>query len=110
MKRSYDEEMKCTPGARWKKECNDCFCTETGVAACTLRGCLGPNHDSRQSNRSQVPRVPPPPAVGIRTVARDEYENPNFECTPYEYFKLECNNCKCSSGGKSARCTKKACQ
>lgn len=33
-------ERRCTPGHHWKNDCNDCFCTETGVAACTLRGCL----------------------------------------------------------------------
>lgn len=33
-------ERRCTPGQHWKNKCNDCFCTETGIAACTLRGCL----------------------------------------------------------------------
>lgn len=39
-KRSVPNGRHCTPGQQWKNDCNDCFCTETGIAACTLRGCL----------------------------------------------------------------------
>lgn len=42
-KRSLGKErhqQQCTPGSQWKNDCNDCFCTETGIAACTLRGCF----------------------------------------------------------------------
>jgi Pacifastin inhibitor (LCMII) len=31
----------CVPGARWKQDCNWCWCAENGFAACTLKGCLG---------------------------------------------------------------------
>lgn len=46
-KRSLGVERRCTPGQSWTNHCNDCFCTETGVGVCTLRGCLqsGSFHD-----------------------------------------------------------------
>lgn len=39
-KRSAPAGRTCTPGQQWKNQCNDCFCTETGIAACTLKGCF----------------------------------------------------------------------
>lgn len=32
---------ECIPGTRWKSDCNNCWCSENGFAACTLKGCLG---------------------------------------------------------------------
>ncbi|KAL7038169.1 hypothetical protein ACKWTF_009480 [Chironomus riparius] len=101
-RRSIGQDKKCTPGEHWKSDCNDCFCTETGIGACTLRGCLGPN----ESRSLRVPAVPP---STIPTFTMAEYNRADFKCAPHEYFKLECNSCKCSSDGKGARCTKKVC-
>ena len=28
------------PGRTWMDDCNYCWCTETGIAACTLKGCI----------------------------------------------------------------------
>lgn len=33
----------CVAGTRWKQECNWCWCSDNGFAACTLKGCLGPH-------------------------------------------------------------------
>ena len=101
-KRSVTTQNECKPGERWKVDCNDCFCTETGIGACTLRGCLGPHYSSHH-------RVPVVPSTAIRSFTVEEFNADDFECTPHEYFKLECNSCKCGSGGRTARCTKKAC-
>lgn len=30
----------CVPNSTFKIDCNDCFCTPSGLAACTLKGCL----------------------------------------------------------------------
>lgn len=98
-----EQNKKCTPGERWKNECNDCVCTETGIGACTLRGCL-----TQEQSKSLRPTVYS--LTSIRTVSQNEFNSAsNFSCTPYEYFKLECNFCKCSSDGKGAKCTKKGC-
>ncbi|KAG8227828.1 hypothetical protein J437_LFUL008472 [Ladona fulva] len=36
-----DAARRCQPGERWQEDCNSCFCSDSGVAACTLKGCLG---------------------------------------------------------------------
>lgn len=101
-KRSQVDGRKCKSGERWMEACNECFCTETGIGACTLRGCLGQNASS--NFRASV--VSP---SAIKRVTMDEYNQDDFECIPQEYFKLDCNNCKCSSDGRTGKCTKKAC-
>lgn len=129
-KRQSPAEDKCIPGTSWKNDCNTCFCSDTGgdrsaimficliylasnlsgIAACTLKGCI--------RSSVHVPRQPPTYApvaaqsqvVTRRTVTFREYDDPSFTCEPSEFFKLECNNCKCGPDGKSAvRCTKKRC-
>ena len=107
-------DPKCEPGTSWKKDCNHCWCTETGIAACTLRGCLSGNtfdvqpvNPATQSQRAQDDIKEDEPK---RVVSREEYESATFTCTPLESFKLECNNCKCAESGKTAKwCTRKFC-
>ncbi|CAH1388970.1 unnamed protein product [Nezara viridula] len=31
---------ECEPGTSWKEDCNTCYCTPNGVAACTRRMCF----------------------------------------------------------------------
>lgn len=115
--KSKRSDPKCEPGTSWKKDCNRCWCTETGIAACTLRGCLSGNtfdvqpvnpatqSQSAQDDVKEVDRTEPK-----RVVTREEYESPEFTCAPLESFKLECNNCKCAESGKTAKwCTRKFC-
>lgn len=43
IKRSEDEvdaNGHCVPGRTWMDDCNQCWCTESGIAACTLKGCF----------------------------------------------------------------------
>ncbi|XP_037081902.1 SCO-spondin-like isoform X2 [Pollicipes pollicipes] len=35
-----NEDAKCLPGALFKMECNNCVCSDNGVAGCTLKLCL----------------------------------------------------------------------
>lgn len=115
--KSKRSDPKCEPGTSWKRDCNRCWCTETGIAACTLRGCLSGNpfdvqpvnpatqSQSEQDHVKDVDRTEPK-----RVVTREEYESPEFTCAPSESFKLECNNCKCAESGKTAKwCTRKFC-
>lgn len=86
------------PGSRWKNDCNDCWCTETGFSACTLKGCY-----------IQPEIVTAYPSNNLRIVSNDEYNNPNFKCIPNQKFKLECNTCSCLNDGRTSFCTKKGC-
>jgi hypothetical protein len=101
-------QAQCTPGTRWKEHCNNCWCTETGFAACTLRGCLSNfpnfatiNHESRRLRRQAIEPI----------YTENDLKDPNFRCTPSYSFKLECNTCWCSADGRTPRyCTRIACK
>lgn len=94
-----------------------CFCTETGVSVCTLRGCLGKvdlptiqttiNHVQKKRHAiNQDQRV----AGGEVIYTLDDLTNPDFTCTPSLSFKVECNTCWCAADGKHPRfCTRIAC-
>lgn len=70
----------CTPGARFKQDCNWCTCTPDGKnAMCTLIGCIS----KREANEET--------------------------CTPGERFKKDCNWCTCLPDGKGAQCTLLGC-
>ncbi|XP_055536341.1 U-reduvitoxin-Pr21-like [Wyeomyia smithii] len=98
-------EKKCVPGTSFKSAdgCNDCFCTETGIAACTLRFCfsnveqgVSPNKFKRSSD-DDIPRSLIQPGAS------------GFSCAPYSNFKYQCNMCHCDGTGKLAGCTYKLC-
>ena len=42
---------QCVPGTHWKQECNSCWCSDNGFAACTLKGCLGHGHKFHHRNQ-----------------------------------------------------------
>lgn len=99
----------CVPGTRFKQDCNTCYCTSTGMALCTLRGCL-----------TVTPNIPVINQEGIlprekrqlpeRVYTLNDLNDPNFTCTPSHSFKLECNTCWCSANGRTPRyCTRIAC-
>ncbi|KAG5679588.1 hypothetical protein PVAND_009148 [Polypedilum vanderplanki] len=103
--------QQCVPFTRFRKDCNNCFCTETGIAICTLRGCgvrqpnisiINERRTKRQiSNQNQKPEK-------IYTFA-DLYD-PNFSCIPSQSFKVDCNTCWCSADAKRPRfCTRINC-
>lgn len=78
--------LECTPGTNFKSSdgCNDCFCTETGVAACTQKACF----HSKTKRNAQADQ----------------------DCVPGTTFKSAdgCNDCFCTETGHAA-CTEKAC-
>lgn len=81
--------LQCTPGSSFKSSdgCNDCFCTETGIAACTMKFCFN-------------------------DVAKVKREAPKLanQCEPGTSFKSAdgCNDCFCTETGVVA-CTLKFC-
>jgi hypothetical protein len=81
-------KQDCVPGTSFQAEdgCNRCFCTPTGVKACTLQLCPGKETHRR---RRQVP---------------------NRGCTPGTSYTAAdgCNTCFCSGTGHDA-CTAKFC-
>uniref|UniRef100_A0A2M3YXR6 Putative serine protease inhibitor i/ii n=1 Tax=Anopheles braziliensis TaxID=58242 RepID=A0A2M3YXR6_9DIPT len=88
---------KCVPGTTFKDSdgCNDCFCTDDGQAACTLKACESlpaPNNRRRRAS-------PPKPELA-----------PSRECVPGTSFKDAdgCNDCFCTNDGRAA-CTLKLC-
>uniref|UniRef100_A0A182FLI3 Pacifastin domain-containing protein n=1 Tax=Anopheles albimanus TaxID=7167 RepID=A0A182FLI3_ANOAL len=84
-------KQECVPGTSFKDSdgCNDCFCTDDGQAACTLKACE-PNPAPYKRNRRSSP---------VKT-----------ECTPGETKKADdgCNDCHCTNDGRLA-CTRMAC-
>lgn len=90
-------DEKCTPGTVFRSEdgCNSCFCTDTGVAACTLKACIsGPPPKTKRDTLPQSDTAP---------------GTPGFSCEPRSSFKYQCNTCRCSDDGKTAGCTFKYC-
>ncbi|XP_053683993.1 uncharacterized protein LOC128734042 [Sabethes cyaneus] len=83
--------QSCTPGTSFKSTdgCNDCFCTETGIAACTMKFCF--------------PKVKR--AVSVRRKRAVEKK-----CVPGSSFKSAdgCNDCFCTETGVAA-CTLRFC-
>lgn len=86
---SRQNPLQCTPGTSFKSSdgCNDCFCTETGIAACTMKFCFN-------------------------DVAKVKREAPKLakQCEPGSSFKSAdgCNDCFCTETGIAA-CTMKFC-
>lgn len=110
-------EDQCVPGTRWKEDCNMCFCTSTGLAACTLRGCLGKVNlptikiDINHARRKRQAINQYKPTADIEKVYTfEDLNDPNFSCTPSLSFKVDCNTCWCAADGKRPRfCTRVAC-
>uniref|UniRef100_A0A1Q3FKT5 Putative serine protease inhibitor i/ii n=2 Tax=Culex tarsalis TaxID=7177 RepID=A0A1Q3FKT5_CULTA len=86
---SRQNPLQCTPGTSFKSSdgCNDCFCTETGIAACTMKFCF---NDAVRSKR-EAPKLAK-------------------QCEPGTSFKSAdgCNDCFCTETGITA-CTMKFC-
>lgn len=79
---------QCKPGSSFKSQdgCNDCFCTDNGIAACTMKFCF-PAKDAR---------------------SRRDTES---QCEPGTNFKSKdgCNDCFCTKTGHAA-CTLRHCE
>ena len=106
---------ECIPGTRWQEDCNWCYCTSTGIGACTLRGCLGKislpgsaiNHSLR---KRQTINQYQPTSGGEVIYTLEDIQDPKFTCTPSLSFKVDCNTCWCAADGKRPRyCTRIAC-
>ncbi|XP_050090061.1 kielin/chordin-like protein [Anopheles aquasalis] len=86
--------QECVPGSTFKDAdgCNDCFCSNDGRAACTLKLCQ-PN---------------PAPYSRRRRASPTETK---IECTPGEKKMAAdgCNQCTCSNDGLHYACTRLAC-
>uniref|UniRef100_A0A336LYS6 CSON010969 protein n=1 Tax=Culicoides sonorensis TaxID=179676 RepID=A0A336LYS6_CULSO len=80
--------MECVPGTTFKRECNTCTCTSTGLAACPRKNCV-----QRPIEEGHIV---------------EKRSSPALECEPGTTFKRDCNNCQCTSSGKAV-CTKKKC-
>nr|XP_034826556.1 SCO-spondin-like [Maniola hyperantus] len=62
------KKKDCLPGSRWKSRCNECFCTEDGLPACTEMACA------------------------------EREEEPERSCAPGSRWMNDCNDCWCDSG------------
>lgn len=80
---------ECEPGTTFKRDCNTCRCTPSGLAACTRKMCIHmPTEDEHTAAKRSV--------VAAK------------ECEPGTTFKRDCNTCHCSDTGL-ALCTKMKC-
>ncbi|XP_035894272.1 pacifastin-like protease inhibitor cvp4 [Anopheles stephensi] len=98
---SPNTEEKCTPGTTFRSSdgCNTCFCTDTGIAACTLKACF-----------TNFPERIPLAALTEAAAQRVKRSRSNENCTPGTVFKSDdgCNTCFCTDDGHAA-CTLMAC-
>lgn len=82
-------KKECEPGTNFKSAdgCNDCFCTATGIAACTQKFCF--NTKTKRDTAALAPEQ---------------------ECVPGSTFRSadDCNTCFCTETGIAA-CTQKFC-
>lgn len=104
-RRSDNDSDKCIPGARWKQDCNSCWCTETGISACTLMGCL--HFDDK------IQRFDPPTSNRRKRSSSGTTRHPNSwpgneeKCTHGMTWMNKCNRCRCFKG--HAACTRMMC-
>ncbi|XP_029731726.2 kielin/chordin-like protein [Aedes albopictus] len=91
-RRAVQPKMECEPGTTFRSDddCNSCFCTETGIAACTQKACI--NFSSLKPKRAIAAQPP------------------KQDCVPGTSFKSAdgCNDCFCTDTGIAA-CTMKFC-
>lgn len=92
----------CVPGSRWKNDCNSCWCSESGVAACTLMACLhfGDNNNGLTTNHQIQPTF-------RHTISRNSILDQNdklsrvrrsdfVKCIPGTIFTQDCYVCLCT--------------
>ncbi|XP_045484341.1 uncharacterized protein LOC110996812 isoform X1 [Pieris rapae] len=99
--------LRCAPDSMWRNECNTCWCTTNGHAMCTKMGC----------SLHTISDWKPQPAEEIdnRFLSSMSRQNAFHKiqrrsvCEPNAKFKVDCNDCFCSSNGEDISCTLKAC-
>ncbi|XP_064098916.1 balbiani ring protein 3-like isoform X3 [Macrobrachium nipponense] len=133
-----DTEPECTPGSRWRVDCNWCTCNELGLGICTKKGCPPVPTDEQRNEPNcegssrwreecnwcscvdgrglctlkacEVDKAPPPPSDASIS---DPSKIPNppereVRCTNGSRYRDECNWCSCSESG-FAMCTMMGC-
>lgn len=123
---SQQQVQKCVPGTKFKAAdgCNECTCTETGQAACTLMACFNRKRRETPDNKQEcVPGTRFQSDDGCNScfctknglaacteMACIEPKPVKQECTPGTTFKSVdgCNDCTCTETGH-ALCTLRAC-
>ncbi|XP_063234905.1 protease inhibitors-like [Bacillus rossius redtenbacheri] len=100
-------EERCEPGTVTNDGCNTCTCTSTGVKACTLKLCLGPNkHLLTSSPDKNIMK-----SVKVLLLVAFMLLLSLFgalACVPNTTWKQDCNTCFCSENGQAA-CTLMGC-
>lgn len=54
MQNDSPQPHECVPGTKFKIDCNYCHCTDTGIAACTQKGCIPFLDKEMQSDEPQT--------------------------------------------------------
>lgn len=105
--------QKCTPGTTFRDadDCNTCYCSEDGRAACTRKACIRKDSELykklQQASESSNSGASLTPDTDGQRQRRQVKEG---NCTPGTTFKSDdgCNNCFCDERGQAA-CTLMAC-
>lgn len=108
VRRSEDVSEKCTPGTTWKNDCNTCWCTDSGISACTIKGCLHVENNivpftlkvNNRTKRSYSGATTP-------TRFHSSYPENEEKCKHGTTWMDDCNRCRCF-GGRAA-CTRMMC-
>ncbi|CRK97515.1 CLUMA_CG010904, isoform A [Clunio marinus] len=82
---------RCEPKTSWNDDCNHCFCSDNGIAICTLMVCINTDTTFHEAKDVRI----------------DEQEV--RKCEPGKIWKEDCNKCLCSLKGK-VQCTTRNCE
>ncbi len=107
----------CVPGTTWKNNCNTCWCSEDGVSACTLMGCL--QFDDNSNSLTNIHHRHTSFGQPASRNSIQEYSDKHSrvrrsagvsenECIPGTSWKEDCNSCGCTETGYAV-CTLKRC-
>jgi len=109
----YAEEAECEVNTTWKEDCNNCWCMENGMKACTLMGCDGfpeSNGDATKTSGAMPAGAQNNGAMpaGAQNMGGAVPYAEEAECEPNSTWKEDCNDCWCMADGFKA-CTKMGC-
>ncbi|KAJ2940806.1 hypothetical protein O0L34_g10054 [Tuta absoluta] len=133
------DNLECTKGTKYRKDCNVCFCTQNAnqekFLSCTLKGCRSTEQENAirliqnecventvyEQNcllcRCDVVDGIKRESCLLNSVCSPEsaqFRSTDLDamhgyCDPTQLYQKDCNTCKCLSDGKTVVCSSRVC-